>query len=57
MVGPTLFLTQIIGNVPYVHLGNPTVRPGTDHTQIAHLRMSKTEEKNKTNQTRGIGKL
>lgn len=28
MVG--LFLTQIIGNVPYVPLGNPTVRSGMD---------------------------
>lgn len=30
MVGLTFFLTQILGNVPYVHLGNPTVRPGMD---------------------------
>lgn len=30
MVGLTLFLTQILGNVPYVHLGTPTVRAGMD---------------------------
>lgn len=30
MVGLTLFLTEILGNVPYVHLGKPTVRAGMD---------------------------